>query len=1376
MRPSTTAEAFEALLVEGMAPHERRLEQATIAWLAQGWAASQPLAEAAPVPASACRHLGALLPALKARVERLQVQHQDFVRRYAEAGSDAARRAAILAHARELGATRRQLWGDRRALDRWFGADAMADRVALQTGHIERRIAFVLRALGRLASRQLRDSTDPAGDWRRLEIEAPMQSLLDWPGDPRIRTECFRGFAVALQTLPPPLAMRAVQPQSLAFAYRAALDASLDVWVQREALSLLCVIAPGDFERVLATRLAEPAGGDDLFVRRRAIELAGDTVRVAPGLARVAADAVGDPSAHVRQGLALVLPTMPDDTVRSAWPRLGLGDPVAAVRAAALLQLPEIARRESLSGEALDWLERCLRDEATPFVTRTALEVAAIALSTLDGAGRSAWQARLLPAIEALHTDAASVPVRRWAAEARERIWLAVDDEARALAQRIGPQLRRATAGGQALAIDVANDVANQPADAPAANALTGRVLAVLAQRDFGIGLERRGKRLLAWRGHRFGFRTWRLLYEWLAPSPEKRQAHRHTTGRIFRGTIRAPSPILAELAQTKVPGEPLQIGTEGGWRPYLPLVDEVISLLDEEPAKGPLRLYTAEGVTEVVPPPSLRARLAARATLTRRFVDYATARNWTEQSPAHPNRYLRMLSDLGFTFRFAAHPGSRTDPAVTRFFGLSPIASLPLPELQARMENYFFSAYDNSLHDLAIFTAAGVAAFGAHHWWLNRQLRRARETLPLVVGGWGTRGKSGTERLKAAMFNALGYSVVSKTTGCEAMILYGKPNGALRELFLFRPYDKATIWEQADVVRHASRLGCDVFLWECMALTPPFVRVMQRSWMRDDFSTLTNTFPDHEDLQGPAGVDVPRVMTEFIPKGRVLITSEEQMRPILQQAADEVGTTLRGVGWLESGLIAPDVLARFPYQEHPDNIALVAALGEELGVGRDFALKAMADRVIPDLGVLRTTAPASLSRRTLEFSNGMSANERFGCLGNWSRLGFDAHDPVEDPATMISTVVNNRADRVARSRVFAGVLVEDISADLHVLIGTNLDGLRGYLDEAWERHAATLTLWPEQPVEGGPAAVLEAFARRFRILRTEEQVSRRLRAMLEAIGAPGLAAPDAMDSAAAEVRAFHERDASMQRGFADLSMRVAAAGPAPDPGLDADVRERFGGWFRSRIVTVDDPNASGDAVIAAIRDSTPPGFRNRVMGIQNIKGTGLDFVYRWLAWDACANACKALASEDPATQRNGLAALASFREFGLLTHDTVIGTLAIARRSALGAEPAARATLDGIEALETTAMQQVDEQIRAASASGWLDSLLGLLEGVIDATDAVRRRRRANLVYRDLAARRIGEARAVVALHALTQRQKGGWLKQSMLGAWRRTRGIRST
>ncbi len=270
-------------------------------------------------------------------------------------------------------------------------------------------------------------------------------------------------------------------------------------------------------------------------------------------------------------------------------------------------------------------------------------------------------------------------------------------------------------------------------------------------------------------------------------------------------------------------------------------------------------------------------------------------------------------------------------------------------------------------------------------------------------------------------------------------MFLYAFPNGQTKEMFLYRSYDKATIWEQRFVAQLGQQLHSDAFLWECMGLTPSYVQILQRSWMRDDISTITNTYPDHEDIQGPAGINIPQVMTCFIPRGTRLITSEEQMLPILRDAAIELNTTFEQVGWYEAGLLASDVLKRFPYEEHPYNIALVVQVAKHLGMTPDDALREMADRVVPDLGVLKTSPIATIRTRRLQFSNGMSANERHGCINNWLRLGFDQITPDSQPGVWVTTVVNNRADRIPRSRVFASILVNDLSADRHVLIGGNL-------------------------------------------------------------------------------------------------------------------------------------------------------------------------------------------------------------------------------------------------------------------------------------------------------------------------------------------------
>ncbi len=182
-------------------------------------------------------------------------------------------------------------------------------------------------------------------------------------------------------------------------------------------------------------------------------------------------------------------------------------------------------------------------------------------------------------------------------------------------------------------------------------------------------------------------------------------------------------------------------------------------------------------------------------------------------------------------------------------------------------------------------------------------------------------------------------------------------------------------------------------------------------------------------------------------------------------------------MGWLESGLIPDDILDRFPYKEHPDNIALVAAMAQELGCPYEEALKGMADHLVPDLGVLKTFPESQIRTRRIEFTNGMSANERFGTLGNWKRTGYDQHDPHQQPDVWISTVVNNRADRVARSRVFASILVHDVEADRHFLIGGNLKGLLGFIWEAWQQHEQELTLLDEQR-QWNPTTAQQTWAR----------------------------------------------------------------------------------------------------------------------------------------------------------------------------------------------------------------------------------------------------------------------------------------------------------
>ncbi len=1375
-------------LATGLSPLLRRLERHKLAALESGfrrWWANSDLSRPGEDDAE---QVEALLLFLLHEVEEtleaiyyLRGQRVEFDSRYAHAVTGRERRQHVLDFARILGADAATLKADRAAFARWFGHDAVTDRFQRRHGEKEQHAAFCLERIGALAGHLIGSIDDEALRvrlFRSLRLDTRIEPILAYDGDPRLRIRAFGCLAAALRGLPAHARERQVKSAVLQYIYRAALDERHDLWIQCEALALLQHLSADSFARAARHRLETPGGADTLFVRRRVVRLLGENLAQRPQLTGLLERASDDPSPFVRQAVAAALVHAPPDACLALFRKLAHGDDEAAVRGAALVELPALVQRDALRDALLAATDAVLEQETDRFVLRVCLQKLAEAHAVLPPAAAAHWRDGLLPALDRLHRQADAVAVRRWAARAREHLWCQSEQQRLALKRELAG-LGHRIAPGSARRLPA-------PLLQHADETELGRVLSLLAEDDFTLSLQRGRFGARLHRGLKFGFRTWRALHELRNPATDKRQAFRHTTGRIAYGGLRAPAAYLAEQTETRVPGEPLYVEEEDGWRPYLPLVDEVISCLDEKLGPATVRFYTSEGVTELTAPPRLAQRLRARLLLTRRFPSYARLRNWREQEGGAPDAYAAALRQLGFGLRFTPHarddgsPGN-PDPAVTRFFPAVLPVSLPGPGVLGELREYFFSVYENTLYELSVFLLLVSGFFFGRHLYINRAIRKARARLPLVIGGWGTRGKSGTERIKAALFNALGYSVVSKTTGTEAMFLHGYRYGELGEMFLFRPYDKATIWEQANLVRIADRLGTDVFLWECMALTPSYVRVLQQDWMRDDIATITNTYPDHEDLQGPAGKDIPEVMTEFIPRGAILITSEEHMRPILREDARRKGTRMKSCGWLEAGLLTEDVLARFPYDEHPNNIALVLALADELGIDRDFALKEMADRVVPDLGVLKRYPPARLRGRTLEFINGMAANERLGFMGNWQRMDFADQETRRPPGTWISTVINNREDRVPRSRVFADILARDIRADRHFLIGSNLTGFLNYLEESWHDFAAGYTLWPAIDDAGaGPRERFADDARRMGVPVSEDGITGRLRAALEGLGleagdaASLAAAPDSLAAGleahglaghAPALQTHLQRWRSEQAAFAELARRLDDAGAGARPGLDQAAAALLWDWLQARLVVIDDVHASGNAIIERICEETPPGFHNRLLGCQNIKGPGLDFVYRWQAWEACHEACRQLAADDEATAENGLQTLAAFQEFGPLCEQHVRRTIAAVRHAEVAQSERFQGQLNLVESALQEQLEAAADTARAGGPGNRLTRIVHAIESFLDAGDAVKRRKRADRIYRDLAGERISHARAVVELKKLNKRQKGGWLLDRLAG-----------
>lgn len=1268
------------------------------------------------------------------------------------------RRAAILEFAGALGASPRQLRGDRRAFRAWFDLDAVVGRADRQIGEAEQAITIGLDRIG-AAARALatRQNDDFALAPEAVSaLQHAMERILRLDPDPRVTAAVFDCLALmvsnggrAAGTLATTLATRVT---------RLCLMRTADVGLRIAALSCLWIIAPATAPQLSLRLLTAPdPPQDEFWVQRGAVRNA----LCQPSQSKAWEDIVETAATHsspaVRQIVALAEGDIPD--VRAQAILSLTDDTELTVRLAALSRLPALLC-SSAASEAADAICVRLTKENDPIALRLLFEISeAECLRLAEGQGDpTIWAERVVPLLEHHHVSAENSSIRRRAAEAREGIWCASNPEASALCDAF-MKLAAGMAEGDMRRLPRAVRKSMGDPD------FEGRVLAVLARRDFGLSLTRAGwSGTRLGKGERFRRRLWRLIHEALRPGTEKRQAFRHTIARDLSADLTAPSAILAELAQTKVPGEPLFIEAEQGWRNYLPLPDHFVSSVEGSKS---LSLYSSEGVTVVEPPQHGLRRLRARASLALGFSRFAELRNSGAE-----NAYVTAFRQLGFQVTFRPHAGTSTDDRVSQCFSFS---FLPfLPALAGRWQDYYYSIYQNTLTQLAIFLALSLGWFAGRHLVLSRRMRRVRDALPLVIGGWGTRGKSGTERLKAAMLNGIGLPLVSKTTGCEAMFLHADAFGTTQEMFLFRPFDKATIWEQAHVAKMGRDLGSSAVLWECMGLTPAYVSILQRQWMRDDLSTITNTYPDHEDLQGPAGRNIPEVMCEFIPDNGILLTTEEQMLPILREGAKARGTELVSVDWLQAAMLPLEALKRFPYDEHPANIALVLRLADALGIDRDRALREMADRVVADLGVLKTYPVAKIGARRLEFVNGMSANERFGALGNWRRTGYAEQDMYGDPGTYLVTVVNNRADRVPRSRVFAQILVDDFMADRHVLIGSNLKGLKGFIDEAWQERIARFSLSGKSGAGLSPEEAVEqviAEIRRLRIAYLPDHV-RRIAGALANTEPPAAGDVDALPewvaarmaeggagAGDAEAVVAHLRTRMEEMREAESLLEAVRSG-RPDATLEDRCREAFGVWFWRKFVTVEDYFASGEDVVGVLAGLAPPNYMTRVMGIQNIKGTGLGFVYAWQHYDAFNAACLEIESGDPARAQDGLRSIEAGPPPGTLGRDRLAAALSSLECSA---SPEFLATASArIERLrEATETTPGSAAKTSAVKSRWpvLDASVNLLEGALDVFAAIRRRRIADKVYRDLAAQRISRPRAAQVIQSLNAHQKGGWL-----------------
>ncbi|NNE90736.1 MAG: hypothetical protein HKN23_03735, partial [Verrucomicrobiales bacterium] len=482
------------------------------------------------------------IESVKSRITQERQRQAEFVRTHVSLRDEAQKLENMLEYSRHLGATPAQLRGDRRAIrKRWMDHHALVDRFEGLIGDLQRELTYCLDRFHRVACLFLENAGRRR--WNLLAAEAWLLDLIDFEADSRVATAATRSLAGIVCALPEDLRESVPSGPALSCLYRTALDHDKDIWQQWEALSALREISLDSFLKAATWRLSNYGDTDDIFLRRRLVVLLTKT----PEAFQLRGEAIADVSPHVVQGLGENLYRLSDHEVINYLPKLAVRVASREVRAATILGVEKLKDRANFMTLLADVLVESLENEVEASVARIALLVMDRLHGNYEEAEAAKWRELVVPGIRKAHVESEHLAVRRWAAQTLEKIrWDAIPASRKLkeqLRQKIGKIRSGKTRTIRIPGIDAICD------------STLGRILAVLAENDFGLDVQRIRGGLRVTRGPRFGFRWWRFWHELAHPSPDKRQGYHHTIGRIFEGDLRVPSPILCEMSPTKVPG-----------------------------------------------------------------------------------------------------------------------------------------------------------------------------------------------------------------------------------------------------------------------------------------------------------------------------------------------------------------------------------------------------------------------------------------------------------------------------------------------------------------------------------------------------------------------------------------------------------------------------------------------------------------------------------------------------------------------------------------------------------------------------------------------------------------------------------------------------
>ncbi|MDO4928413.1 MAG: poly-gamma-glutamate synthase PgsB [Corynebacterium sp.] len=313
------------------------------------------------------------------------------------------------------------------------------------------------------------------------------------------------------------------------------------------------------------------------------------------------------------------------------------------------------------------------------------------------------------------------------------------------------------------------------------------------------------------------------------------------------------------------------------------------------------------------------------------------------------------------------------------------------------------------------LFTALSAAAAVGSMVYFKKNEDKHNErlkSLDVNVHVNGIRGKSTVTRMVGGVFRAAGLNTIAKTTGTYACVIDAAGNEHPIQRF-----GNPNIQEQYQIIERWVQPEIQALVVECMAVKPEYQAICQDVIIKSPISIITNVRLDHQEELGQTLPEIARSLCRTVPQEGVLITGETnpELCAVMEEECRKRNAKLIIAN---ADNEAQALVPSFDYLQFSENVAIVFALSDYLGIPRDIAVRGMLSAA-PDPGTTRLTHLHMSMNTDLIWIPMFAVNDKESSIKIF-------HDLVESklPAGCKKVIaLNNRSDRTDRANLFLDIL-----------------------------------------------------------------------------------------------------------------------------------------------------------------------------------------------------------------------------------------------------------------------------------------------------------------------------------------------------------------